>query len=196
MSTTFDDLHAQLVDSVKRAARSASNTWYGLLDPDEIEQELWLQIFESPATAGKLEGSDPDLVTDLLARMADRICIQERADYEHFTGNYRYSVNEVKALAELFFVRTGEELLVDLVDFEVGFELLTETNPHYAEVVFRRYALGEAPAEKAQQHYLSKGLTKLTDHMNRHHKDREREYRDGPGTKPRIPGGYDPYEGH
>lgn len=195
MTSRYDDLCDQIGEAVTKAARAASREWHGLMEPDEIESELWIEILESSATAGKLEGSDRELVADLLARMATRVCIGARDDYEHFSGNYRYSVNETKALVEMALLRSGEELLVDLVDVEVAMARLSETNPGYYKAVFRRYATGEYPQEKAEQHYLSKGLTKLTDYMNRSHKDREREYRDGPGTKPRIPRGYDPYEG-
>lgn len=190
------ELYTLLEEPVKAAARRASNNWYGLMEPDEIEQELWVEILESPATAGKLADSDPNHITDLLARMADRICIKERDAYEHFTGNYRYSVNEAKALIEEFFLRDGESLLVDFVDVDVAFVRLMEENQKQADAVFRRYALGETPGEdKSFENALRRGLTHLTDLMNRNFKERERDYRDGPGTKPRIPKGYDPYEG-
>lgn len=189
------DLYTLLEEPVKAASRRASNNWYGLMEPDEIEQELWVEILESPATSGKLADSDPNHITDLLARMADRICIKERDAYEHFTGNYRYSVNEAKVLVEEYFLRNGEELMIEIVDVEVAYGQMTETNPNYAEAVFRKFALGEPVDSGWERDRLSRGLTKLTDLMNRNFKERERDYRDGPGTKPRIPNGYDPYEG-
>lgn len=167
------------------------------MEAEDIEQELWVEILESPATAGKLEGSDDDLVTDLLARMADRICIRERDDYEHFSGQYRYSVNEAKTVVEAFFLRSGEETLIDLVDVEVAFDRLTEINPAQANAIFRRYALGETTTgDSAFNNSLTRGLTKLTDLMNRNFKDRKREHRDGPGTRTPMARGYDPYEGN
>lgn len=177
------ELYELLSEPVKRAARSASYTWHGLLEEDDIEQMLWVEILESPATASKLRESDADLTTDLLTRMAERICIAERDDYEHFTGNYRYSVSEVKELAEIVFVRTGEELAVDIVDFEVSFDELTKTHDDYAESIFRRYALGEIADGGAAKMRLSRGLTELTNKMNRNFKKREREFWDGPEVR-------------
>lgn len=195
--SSMSELYTLLSGSVQRAASTAAYKWHGLLGAEDIEQELWVEILESPATTEKLEGSDADLVTDLLARMADRICIKERDTYEHFSGQFRYSVNEVKTVIEAFFLRSGEELLIDLVDAEVAFDLLTETNPNYADAIFRRYALGETPgSDKPFEDALRRGLTKLTDLMNRNFKDREREHRDGPGTRIPMARGYDSYEGN
>lgn len=191
-----NELYELLNESVERAAKSASFRWHGLLEAEEIEQTLWVEILESPATAHKLEGADKDLVTDLLARMADRVCIKERDEYEHFTGNYRYSVNEAKALVEEFFLRDGETLLVDFVDVEVGLDQLEDTNPNYHHAIVLRFVTGESPTDDRGKNNLKRGITKLTDYMNRNYKEREREYRDGPGTKPSIPRGYDPYEGN
>lgn len=195
MSTYVEELYTLLHTPIEKAAASASYKWHGLLEPDEIASELWIEILDSGATAGKLQGSDINLVTDLLARMADRICIGERDDYEHFTGNYRYSVNEAKVLVEEYFLRNEEEFMVDLVDVEIALDQLLETNQGQYEAIFRRYALGEYAEESADKMRLSRGLTKITDYMNRSFKDRERNHHDGPGTRNRVPKNYDPYEG-
>lgn len=194
--SNMKELYTLLNGSVQRAASTAAYKWHGLMEADDIEQELWVEILDSPATAGKLEDSDEDLVTDLLARMADRICIKERDAYEHFSGQFRYSVNEAKTVVEAFFLRSGEELMIDLVDVEVAFDRLSETNPNYADAIFRRYALGESQSAEPGASHLKRGLLKLTDYMNRNFKDRAREHRDGPGTRIPMARGYDPYEGN
>lgn len=194
MSTHVEEMYTLLHTPIEKAAASASYKWHGLLEPDEIASELWIEILDSGATAGKLQGSDMNLVTDLLARMADRICIGERDDYEHFTGNYRYSVNEAKVLVEEYFLRNEEEFMVDLVDVEIALDQLLEINQGQYEAIFRRYALGEVPVEPMKSR-LKRGLTKITDYMNRSFKDRERNHHDGPGTRNRVPKNYDPYEG-
>lgn len=192
----MDELYTLMEEPIKKATRKASSNWYGLMEPEEIESEIWIEILESPATRSDIENADPKDLEKILYNKAERICMGERDDYEHFTGNYRYSVNEAKALIEGYFHRSGEELMVELLDAEIAFERLSESHPHYAEIIFKRYALGEVPEIMADKMYYNKGMTKLTDYMNRSFKDREREYRDGPGTKPRIPRGYDPYEGN
>lgn len=189
-------LHDLIGDQVVDAARRASAKWYGLLEAEEIESEIWVHILESPATVKDLRDKDRTLVFDLLCRYADRICIAERDDYEHFTGNYRYSVNEAKVLVEEFYLRDGEDLMVDLIDVDVAFVRLMEENQTHADALFRRYALGEKTTGDSQfNNALTRGLTHITDLMNRNFKDRVRDHHDGPGTRPRIPNGYDPYEG-
>lgn len=185
--STMKELYTELGEPIQIAARRASGNWYGLLEPEEIESELWIEILDSAATKGKLENSDPDLLIDLLVRMAERICIKERDNYEHYSGNYRYSVNEIKEVAEQYFVRSGEDIVEEHLDFQVAFEKLTEGNPDYAEAVFQRYALGEVPKGGAAEVRLSRGLTKLANLMNRNFKQREYEYENGPEA--RVPNG-------
>lgn len=189
-------LYELIGQQVSEASRRASAKWHGLLESEEIESEIWIQIMESPATANDLRDKDHTLVFDLLCRYADRICIGERDDYEHFTGNFRYSVNEAKVLVEEYFLRNEEEFMVDLVDVEIALDQLLEINQRQYEAIFRRYALGETPgSDKSFKNALSRGLTHLTDLMNRNYKERERDYHDGPGTRNRVPKNYDPYEG-
>ena len=181
-------LYERLSEPIKRASLSVAINWYGLLSEDDIEQEIWVEILESPATARDLTNADPDLLVDLLIHKANRICIKERDNYEHYSGNYRYSVNEIKEIAKQYFVRSGEEIVAEFIDFEAGFARLEEDNPTYAEAIVRRYALGEMTTgksaySKAHQH----GVTKLTNLMNRNFKQREYEYENGPET--RVPNG-------
>lgn len=193
----MDELYTLMEEPIKKATRKASSNWYGLMEPEEIESEIWIEILESPATRSDIENADSKDLEKILYNKAERICMGERDDYEHFTGNYRYSVNEAKALIEGYLQRSGEELMVELLDAEIALERLSDSHPHYAEAIFKRYALGLTPKEDKQfEDALRRGLTKFTDYMNRSFKDREREYRDGPGTKPSIPRGYDPYEGN
>lgn len=177
------ELYTEFGEPIQIAARRASANWYGLLEPEEIESELWIEILESDATKGKLGVSEPDLLIDLLVRMAERICIKERDNYEHYSGNYRYSVNEIKEVAEQYFVRSGEDIIEEHIDFHVSFEKLTGANPAYAEAIVKRYALGEVPKGGAAEVRLSRGLTKLTNLMNRNFKKREYEYENGPETR-------------
>lgn len=199
-------LYEALGEAMGIAARKVATKWHNLLEADEILSELWIEILESDATEKELRDADPDLLVDLLVRMSDRICIGERDDYEHFTGNYRYSVNEAKILVEEYFLASGEELMVELIDVDVALEQILEeddaikekhpADPRgYYEALVKRYAMGQIPARTGgEMQKLSRALTKLTDHMNRNFKNREFEY-SGIGSRTRMPRGYDPYEG-
>ena len=186
--SAMKELYTELGEPIQIAARRASANWYGLLEPEEIESELWIEILESDATEGKLGISDPDLLIDLLVRMAERICIKERDNYEHYSGNYRYSVNEIKEIAEQYFVRSGEDIVEEHLDFQVAYDsLMSNPDDVYADSIFRRYAVGEIPKSGSDKMRLSRGLTKLANLMNRNFKQREYEYDNGPET--RVPTG-------
>ena len=187
-----NDLYELLSEQVKEAASRASYKWHGLLDADDIEQELWVQILESPATARKLQGADTELLTDLLARMADRICIKERHSYERFSGQFRYSVSEVKTIATDILTKPGP-VTEEVIDFMDALERLIVSNPDQAEVFLVRYADGKYPDKSSERMMLSRARVNMTDYMNRNRRERSAKVTDGPCTKPKIPAGYDPY---
>lgn len=204
--STMSELHTELGEPVTKAASWAANTWHGLLEAEEIESELWIEILKSDATLKKVQKADPGLLFDLLSRMAARICMKERDDYEHFTGNYRYSVNEAKFLVEEYFLRDGETLMAEYIDIEVALEQMLTTDKdlesrgrrptRFYEVLYRRYALGQTASQGGDMQRQTRACTKLADLMNKNFKDREREHRDGPGTRTPMARGYDPYEGN
>ena len=43
-------LYDLIGDSINRASRLTSAKWFGLLEAEEIESELWIAVLESPAT--------------------------------------------------------------------------------------------------------------------------------------------------
>ena len=187
-------LYEVIGEQVKKASRIASSHWHGLLDADEIEQEIWLEIAESKATAEKLRDADKDLLVDLLIRLGERICIKERNDYEVFTGNFHYSVNEVKAMAPVILTFQGNET-EEVMDFLDGLELLKTHWPEYADAIIKRYAHDEYMSTKQEKNYLSNGLTKLTDLMNKSRREAYAEQLYGPRIGSRVPKDYDMYEG-
>lgn len=187
-----NELYELLSEQVKEAASRASYKWHGLLDADDIEQELWVEILESPATARDLRKADRELVLDLLSHKADRICIKERDSYERFSGQFRYSVNEVKTIATEILTKPGP-VTEEVIDFMDALERLIVSNPDQAEVFLVRYADEQYPSTSAGRKMLTLARTKMTDYMNRNRRERSAKVTDGPCTKPKIPAGYDPY---
>lgn len=182
------ELYLFLKEPMANAARKQSKLWHGILEPDEIASELWLMVADSPATEEKLEGADADLLDDLLNRMASRVCIKERDSYEHFSGQYRYSVGEVKDIADRVYTSVLESGCESL-DFENGLAQLENINPAYFEVFRLRYKDGVTLEEKADRVRCTRAEAKLCELMNQSRRQREAGYTQGPGTKPVVPRG-------
>lgn len=85
---------------IQKAARKAANDWPGVVEEEDLAQEVYLHILESPGTQSDLAEMDDTSRYRTLHKIAQRIASQERTDYEHFTGSFMYSVDEVRGLLE------------------------------------------------------------------------------------------------
>ncbi len=197
---------------VEKAAKTVAFKWPNVVSADDMEQELYLHLLESPGSVEKLlnEFNDKDRLNAVVA-IGHKIAGKERDDYEVFSGNFRYSVNEVKTLLEdralhhespelgsnwsvsEDFIQGGEfedkviNKLASETDLRKGMKMLRAKNSKYAELVTRRYLLGEIPSENTPEaararDTLSRALTALTKEMNRSFKEQQRDH-DGPGSR-------------
>lgn len=178
----MEELHHKIKDKVRNAAASASKRWNGLLDADDIEQELWLFIAETPSAQVYLSDSGNNQVRRALRQRADVICSKERIDYDKFSGNWHYSPAEVRTLLKDVFAEQdipSEEF----IDLQTGMEQLRDKHPEYHETVIRVFFQEDrdVPAMKK-----SRAVDKLTALMNRTRTTRAVERTEGPGTKPKI----------
>jgi len=202
-----------LEKEVHKAAKSVAHQWPGIVEADDLEQDIYLRLLESPGSVDKLlnEFDDRNRLNAII-QIGHQIAAQERTDYEVFSGNFRYSVNEVKRLledralhnenpelssnwsvAEDFVSKGGE--FEDTVlnksssenDLRRGMKRLRERNSKYAEVIDRRYLRDEViPQEdRAERTRLTRALTALTTEMNRSFKQQQRQH-EGPGSRRAI----------
>ncbi len=202
----------ELADLIGKAAKTVAFKWPNVVSEDDIQQELYLFLLERPGVIEKLlsEFDDKNRLNAVVA-LGHQIASKERDDYEVFSGNFRYSVNEVKVLLEdralhhespelgsnwsvsEDFIQGGEfedkvlNKLASETDLRNGMKMLRVKNSKYAELVTRRYLLGEIPSEDTPEaartrDSLSRALTALTKEMNRSFKQQQREH-DGPGSR-------------
>lgn len=201
----------QIARDIAKAAKSVAYQWPGVIEACDVEQSIWLELLQAPATFQTLRTMDSGPRYRTISKLGHRIASGERADYEHFSGDFRYSVNEVKNLLDAGVLGVIEHTLrssysaqeyttkgggvEDVVLTKVAAETdlrramgdLDSGTPQYADVIRRRYLYGEnVTATGAEYTRLSRALTRLTDLMNRIHKRRHAERLDGPGTRRAI----------
>ncbi len=195
---------------VEKAAKTVAFKWPNVVSAEDMEQELYLHLLESPGSVEKLlnEFNDKDRLNAVVA-IGHKIAGKEREDYEVFSGNFRYSVDEVKRLLverglldedhELGSSWSSKELIsggefADLVNTKVsadvdlkrGMAALRKSNSKYAEAIEGRYKEEEkkksTQPERTERYVLSRALTALTKEMNRSFKEQQRDH-DGPGSR-------------
>lgn len=200
-----------LEKEVHKAAKSVAHQWPGIVEAADLEQDIFLRLLESPGSVDKLlnEFDDRNRLNAII-QIGHQIAAQERTDYEVFSGNFRYSVNEVKRLledralhnenpelgsnwsvAEDFVSKGGE--FEDTVlnksssetDLRRGMKRLWERNSKYAEVITRKYLNGDTLTSGADITRISRALTALTTEMNRSFKQQQRQHQ-GPGSRKAV----------
>lgn len=192
---------------IRKAARYVAFQWPGIVEEEDLIQDISLHLLERPNSVTKLGEMEDGVRLKWIKGIGHQIANRERIDYEHFSGNFRYSVNEVKALLSSGILEElGEELRSSWkaedytskgggfedalltknsmeTDLRRGMKALASSNSGYYAAVHRRYLGGEMSVDR---HSLHRALTSLTDHMNRSFKRQHLNRPDGPGTRRAI----------
>lgn len=203
----------RLKSEVEKAAKTVAFKWPNVVSEDDMQQGLYLFLLERPGVVEKLltEFDDKNRLNAVVA-IGHQIAGKERDDYEVFSGNFRYSVNEVKSLLEdralhhespelgsnwsvsKDFIQGGEfeDKVINKVasetDLRRGMKMLAAKNSKYAEVIERRYLRDEVipQEESAEYKRLIRALTALTTEMNKSFKQHQKDH-DGPGSRKPVP---------
>lgn len=179
-NTTAKTSIEKLLPEIQQAAKKTARDWNGIISADDAEQEIVIRLLED-AYAEKLLCFDQNARTETLEKIGRQIASDYRTDYDHFTGNFFYSTNDVREILERGAlheerVSTNTERL----DLDEGMALLKRRNERYAKMLGRRYLAGEEVKERM---VLSRAVDLLTDCMNNVHRNREIAYSDGRGSR-------------
>lgn len=159
-----------LADPVRRAAKIVASQWPGVIEADDVEQEIWLYLVESPGSAQKaLDASEPRARARFLTRIGHQRASKARAAYDYFRGAYKYSVREVKDLLASggLSADNQDRVKVEYTDLHEAFRALQERNESYANAIGKRYLLCESMESTSERHALERGTEALTNEMNR-----------------------------
>lgn len=164
-----NEIIADLVPKVRAIAHKTASYWPGTIDADDVEQEISLRLLElSDDALERLDQSPHAGVMSTLRMLGMQIASDYRNDYESFSGNYRYSGEEVRSLLESGALVFSDELTAtERVDLMAAMERLQETSPQYAEALFRRYAEGIPDRGKSDENARLRAIRALTREMNR-----------------------------
>lgn len=196
-----------LSKEVGKAAKTVSYQWPGIVEADDLEQDIYLKLLESPGSIAKLVNEfDDKQRLNAVIQIGHQIASKERADYDVFSGNFRYCVDEVRRLLEKRalhhddpslgsnwsisedFIKGGEfedavlTKLASETDLRRAMKGLRKANPSYADIITRRY-LSDESFDGTDRRHLNRAITALTTQMNRSYKQSYAERSGGPGTR-------------
>jgi hypothetical protein len=197
-----------LYNEIAKAAKTVAFQWPGIVEEDDLTQDISTHLLERPGSLEKLSTFDAKGKLNALIQIGHQIASKERLDYEVFSGNFRYSVDETKRLLEERalhnedpelgsnwsiaddYTKSGEfedavnTKLSSETDLRRGMQTLERKNSSYAEVIRRRYLQDQLipKEEEASRTRLKRALVALTTEMNRSFKQQQREHQ-GPGKR-------------
>ncbi len=193
---------------IRKAAKSVAFQWPGIVGQEDMEQLLRVHLLETPGSVEKILGMGDAAKYRAVIGIGHQLASKERANYEHFSNNFRYSVNEVKALlrsgilkafgpglrsswniTEEFVSRGGE--FEDAVltknsmetDLLRGMQGLLKANAGYYDAIRRTHLEDETALEAVDRKRLERAQVALTTQMNRSFKQQHADRPDGPGTR-------------
>lgn len=196
----------QLKDDVHSAALSVAREWPEVIEPGDVEQEIWLYILERPNIGKKLEEMATSERHRTLRRIGHQIASEYRASYEVFSGNIYYGTKDVRRILEK--VSNGEDDGADdpwlayptdspgsaahteQMDLQSGLERLHDKNHLYAMYVEAHYFSAQSYHKHSNE--LTRAVDALTRCMNGARKNVEATYREQRGVGDGSDNGHDP----
>lgn len=177
----------QLNTEIAEAARLVSQQWPGVISEDDAHQEIWLKLLENPGVKSSVEALRVEQRKNLLVQTGHQIASGYRNDYERFSGQIFYGTKDVRGILDSKVLSTDYEkigtgmTLIEYLDLMEGMQLLREKNTSQAEIISSKWFLG-TPIHKDRKS-LTRAVDGLARCMNRVHNNREKQHREGPGTR-------------
>lgn len=179
---------------IQRAARRVAHNWPTIVESEDLAQDIRVRLLESPGSVEVLASMEDGVRYRAFVELGHQIANKERASYEYFSGQFRYSTNEVRDALEAGalqaigsglksswsaedYVASGSDhadTVLGMVsmeqDLRVALAKLADTNEVYHEIIHRRYVDGEGGMETKERVQLHRALAELTVVMNHSHK--------------------------
>jgi hypothetical protein len=175
------NLIEEVMPDIRRAAKKVADKWPSITTQEDMVQTLTVHFLEAPGALRKLAELTPGKRMGRLVGIGHDKASGERDALDVFTGQFSYSVDEVRKLLE----RGGLDGQVDgfnsaVADLEAAYGELQVKNAEYGKAIWDRYALGILPVRKsADARRLERSVDSLTVHMNRVSKSARYEYLNG-----------------
>jgi hypothetical protein len=171
----------ELADLIGKAAKTVAYQWPTVVDEDDIQQDIYINLLESPGSVDKLldDFEAKDRLNAIIA-IGHKIASKERLDYEVFSGNFRYSVNEVKRMLEKGGLRGNSTKSSAFQDLHQSLDGISQ---EYRECLWSKYVQNITPTSGYDKTQVSRALEALTTEMNRSFKNQPNA---GPGSRTKI----------
>lgn len=181
-----------ILPDINRAAAHVALEWADVVEPEDVGQGISVALLERPNVLAQVAALEPRQRRQYLFRIGQQVASEERVDYEHFSGQYRYSTDEVRSHLDGGALEgVGEEpqdpvdganaatFSVEDLDIRVAIRRLPEAQQR---TLIERFALGRITEDRKA---VTRAVDALTRELNRTFR-RMAEAHDGPGSRQAV----------
>jgi hypothetical protein len=174
------DIETVLPD-IRRAAKRVAGRWPQVVTEEDMVQTLSLHFLEAPGALEALINLPSAKRLGRLIGIGHDKASGQRDDLEVFSGQFTYSVDEVRRLLD----RGSLEGQLDgynaaTADIETAYGELQVKNEGHAKALYSRYVLQVVPdRDGPEKDVLSRAVDSLTLHMNRVSRSARYEFSNG-----------------
>lgn len=169
-----------VLPDMKAAAGRVAKKWPQVTNQEDLFQDLVVHFLESPGSLEKLAQLAPNKRLARLVAIGHERASAARDDLEQFSGQFTYSVDEVRKLAQRgAILKSVEAFHAASVDLQESMATLKNNNKDYWGAIVDRYVNDTVPAQGAPAMVLSRALESLTKLMNRARASKRYEFTNG-----------------
>lgn len=190
----------ELQRDIERAARHIQLEWPEVVDSWEDMASDIMALLVKDNQGIKIQQLDPKAKRKTLHMIGQQIASSMRDDYEHFTGNYLYSTNEVRSILGSGILKeltetvelpgtdrdwaVGDKKSVTRLEHVDVLNAFNQLEGHHRGILIRRFNQGEQ-LDNVDRKDLTRAVDRLTDILNRTRR-RQASQHNGPGSRKAI----------
>jgi hypothetical protein len=175
-----------VLPDIKAAGRTVAYKWPTITTAEDMTHDLVLHFIERKGSLEKLSEMEPGERRASLIRVGHQLAAALRDDFEVFSGQYRYSVDDVKEGLRKGALKGKDSFNVQSGDVVQALVALNKKNPQQAQAVVSRYLHSRKPDNEQARSVLRRAEDNLTRLMNRGEISEEYDHRNGGRTRPHV----------
>lgn len=172
----------EVLPDIETAAQRVAKKWPQITTADDLYQELVLHFLEAPGSLEKLAGLSSEKRLARLVAIGHERASEARDKLDYFSGQFNYSVDEVRKLLERGAILTRvRDFDAASIDVQASMEVLHKRNRDYWSILVERYVTGikfDRESNEAK-HLLPRAVESLTTLMNRARSTQSYEFTNG-----------------
>lgn len=171
----------EVLPDIKKAAYTVAKKWPQATTEEDLFHDLVVHFLERDGSLEKLADLDPGARLGWIIRIGHQVASAARDDYSVFSGQFNYSVDEVRKLLQSDVLKgSSTKFVVAVTDLATAMKSLKKKNVVYYDAIIQKYKHGvDHPRGSSEARRVYRAVDSLTLKMNRLRISETYEYLNG-----------------